>query len=93
MLPSQFWEEEPADVLIYIDSVMRQRQADAYNIAFITATMQGINLSNAFRGKGERALEYPTIYELYDWDDPTKKIDQFEKRKNQLRARLATRRK
>ncbi len=90
MLPSQFWEEEPADTLIYIEQRSKQKQIEAYNVSLLTATMQGINLSNAFREKGARAIEYPSIYDVYEWDDPNR-IDAFTRRKLQLKARLAKR--
>ena len=92
MLPSQFWEEEPADVLLYIEAATKQKQTEQYNTSLITAQMQAINLANSFREKGARPTEYPTIYEVFGWDDPNK-IDPFELRKQQLRARLQSRRK
>ena len=90
MLPSQFWEEEPADTLIYIEQRTRQMQIEAYNVSLVTATMQGVNLANAFRSKGARAIDYPTIYDIYDWENPAK-VDSITLRKNQLKARLAMR--
>lgn len=93
MLPTQFWEEEPADVLIFVEQTMKQKQIESYNVSLVTATMQGINLANAFRSKGARAIEYPPIWEIYDWENPNNEVDALTLRKNQLRARLAMRRK
>lgn len=90
MLPSQFWEEEPADTLLFIEQASLQQQRDLYNGAYITASMFGITLANAFRGKGTRPTPYPSFYEVYGLDDPTKKkVSALEKRINQLRSQFA----
>ena len=80
-------------MLIYIDNAIRQRQIDQYNVSLLTAQMSAVNLANSFREKGARPLEYPPIHEVYGWEAPKSELDPFELRKQQLRARLATRRK
>lgn len=93
MLPSEFWDEEPAETLIYIDAKNTRRQRDQYNLALLTAQLNAVNLANMWLDKGQQPHEYPSYYEVYGLDDPSKKnVNRFEARKNQLRARLARRR-
>jgi hypothetical protein len=87
---SEFWEAEPSDTLIYIDNAQRQRQQEVYDIAFITGQMHAVTLANAFKGKGQSAIQYPTIYEVFGIEDPNKnKVDPLQKRIAQLRAQFA----
>lgn len=68
---SEFWEAEPSDTLVYIDSMRRQKQIDQYNLSVLTAQMFGVTLSNAFRKKGQQAEEYPALSDIFDMPDIT----------------------
>ena len=90
MLPSQFWEEEPSDTLVFIEQAQRQKQRDVYNGALLTASMFGVTLSNSFRAKGSPSTSYPSIEDVFEIDEPNKPtITPLEKRANELRAQFA----
>lgn len=91
MLPSQFWEEEPADVLLFIEQANRQKQRDNYNGALMNAHLFGITLYNSFRGKGEKAEKYPTFEEWFEIDEHGEKIDPLQKRIAEIRAQFGWR--
>lgn len=92
MLPNDFWEHEPSDTLIYIDSVSRNRKNEMYATSLLIAQMYGVILANAFREKGKPPIEFPQIHEVFPdlTDAPsTPEVDPFEKRIVQLRAMFA----
>lgn len=94
MKPSEFWEEEPYDTLIFIDSAAKQRQRDVYNQSLVTAQLIGCTLSNSFRDKGKPPVPFPSFYEVFDLPDPNKaKESAFERRIAQLRAHTIPKRK
>lgn len=90
MLPCQFWDEEPFDTLIFVEARSDQQRRNDYNVAQITATMNGVNLANMWLKKGQKPHAYPSFYEVYDMDDPDQEqIDPMEARRRQLRAQYA----
>lgn len=92
MLPSQFWEEEPADTLVFIDARIKRKQQELYDQALLFGRMNAVNLANLFLEKGKPLVQYPTFCESFDVDDPNaEKIDRMAARRVQLLAALHNR--
>lgn len=83
MLPNDFWEHTPADIIDYIGARERYNSQISYMQAGMTAAFLATHISNAF---STTKHQIPSYEDLFEPEDDGK--SDFEKRIEQLKSKF-----
>lgn len=83
MLPNEFWEHEPADVVDYIQSREENQCREMYYSSVLTSRFIAMQISNMFSKSRRDLPQYDEIF-----NQPTTWEQSLENRVNQIRSKF-----